>query len=370
MHGDPGEAESKLILLRRRSKIVEITCADDLVFALSLSGVCAAFQGNERIAYLNTTAGEVIRSLYFNKANESLITVSVYRDENFASLRCRSTPLEYIRRRQPAAGFALFEGECLKWPGFVEFDDVNSKVLTYSAAAHTYSVWEMRSYGLIYRISDEHVTEIKMSPKAMLIIKEREASFVPLRILSIEDGTQVKALSHPLHRTRKVELIELFDEKLLVKQECASMQIVDVKTGATIHVPASEFLAPAAFIFLYNQRRFLTFRHRSVAIWNFRGECVTAFDDHTLWHPDSNMNNIFITTTQDYIISYCKRPEGDERKGGTINISSLLTGKCVGKVAQGEPLHELQDVTTLYYNEQRNALYLGDRNGILRVLAQ
>jgi hypothetical protein len=243
-------------------------------------------------------------------------------------------------------------------------------VLTYSAAAHTYSVWEMRSYGLIYRISDEHVTEIKISPKAMLIIKEREASFVPLRILSIEDGTQVKALSHPLHRTRKVELIELFDEKLLVKQECASMQIVDVKTGATIHVPASEFLAPAAFIFLYNQRRFLTFRHRSVAIWNFRGECVTAFDDHTLWHPDSNMNNIFITTTQDYIISYCKRPEGDERKGGTINISSLLTGKCVGKVAQGEPLHELQDVTTLYYNEQRNALYLGDRNGILRVLAQ
>ena len=65
-----------------------------------------------------------------------------------------------------------------------------------------------------------------------------------------------------------------------------------------------------------------------------------------------------------------ERPEGDERKGGTINISSLLTGKCVGKVAQGEPLHELQDVTTLYYNEQRNALYLGDRNGILRVLAQ
>lgn len=42
-------------------------------------------------------------------------------------------PFRYIRRGKPDAGFALFESESLKWPGFVEFDDVNGKVLTYSA---------------------------------------------------------------------------------------------------------------------------------------------------------------------------------------------------------------------------------------------
>ena len=41
--------------------------------------------------------------------------------------------IRYILRGQPDAGFALFESESLKWPGFVEFDDVNGKVLTYSA---------------------------------------------------------------------------------------------------------------------------------------------------------------------------------------------------------------------------------------------
>ena len=30
------------------------------------------------------------------------------------------------------AGFPVFKEENLKWPGFVEFDDVNAKVLTYS----------------------------------------------------------------------------------------------------------------------------------------------------------------------------------------------------------------------------------------------
>jgi hypothetical protein len=39
----------------------------------------------------------------------------------------------YIRRNKLDAGIPLFERESLKWPGFVEFDDVNGKVLTYSA---------------------------------------------------------------------------------------------------------------------------------------------------------------------------------------------------------------------------------------------
>lgn len=41
--------------------------------------------------------------------------------------------VRYIRRGKPDAGFPLFESESLNWPGFVEFDDVNGKVLTYSA---------------------------------------------------------------------------------------------------------------------------------------------------------------------------------------------------------------------------------------------
>lgn len=38
----------------------------------------------------------------------------------------------YLRRGSPESGFSLFEDESLRWPGFVEFDDVNSKVMTFS----------------------------------------------------------------------------------------------------------------------------------------------------------------------------------------------------------------------------------------------
>ncbi|KAH6555922.1 hypothetical protein KP509_1Z217600 [Ceratopteris richardii] len=184
----------QLNFLKKRSKITEIVAAKDVVFALAQSGVCAAFsrETNKKICYLNINPDEVIRSLFYNKNNESLITVSVYASDHFSTLKCRSTPIQYIRGGQPDAGFGLFGSESLKWPGFVEFDDVNGKVLTYSAQDGIYKVFDLKNYTHLYSISDEHVSEIKISPGIMLLIYERCASHVPLKILSIEDGTELK----------------------------------------------------------------------------------------------------------------------------------------------------------------------------------
>jgi hypothetical protein len=173
---------------------------------------------------MNVCPDEVIRSLFYNKNNDSLITVSVYATENFSSLKCRSTRIEcvhsvvvhsnfsfqcvkcmlltywflsvprYIRRAKPDAGFPLFQSESLKWPGFVEFDDVNAKVLTYSAQDRyfpslflflfhfycvrfppvilsypllsndnsIYKVFDLKNYTMLYSISDRNVQEIKI----------------------------------------------------------------------------------------------------------------------------------------------------------------------------------------------------------------
>ena len=88
-----------------------------MIFALAHSGVCAAFsrETNERLCYLNVKDDEVVRSLFYNKNNETLITVSVYATDNFSSLKCRSTPLEFIRRGKPEeGGMAIFEEESLQ----------------------------------------------------------------------------------------------------------------------------------------------------------------------------------------------------------------------------------------------------------------
>ncbi|XVF84125.1 hypothetical protein PTKIN_Ptkin17bG0000800 [Pterospermum kingtungense] len=356
---DPkGHCSVALPVLMKRTKIIEIVAAHDIVFALAHSGVCAAFnrEKNKRICFVNVSPDEVIRSLFYNKNNDSLITVSVYASDNFSSLKCRSTKIEYIRRGKPDAGFALFESESLKWPGFVEFDDVNGKVLTYSA---------------------------QDSPGIMLLIFSRSSGHIPLKILSIEDGTVLKTFNHLLHRNKKVDFIEQFNEKLLVKQENENLQILDVQSSELMEVSRTEFMTPSAFIFLYENQLFLTFRNRTVVVWNFRGELVTSFEDHLLCHPDCNTNNIYITSDQDLIISYCKAESDDqwmEGNAGSINISNILTGKCLAKINTSNGSHKidssqmrssvaeaLEDVTALFYDEERNEIYTGNRQGLIHV---
>ncbi|CAN0880059.1 hypothetical protein LINGRAHAP2_LOCUS13437 [Linum grandiflorum] len=364
-HDPKGHCSVVLPFLMKRTKVIEIVAARDIVFALAHSGVCAAFS-------------------------------RVYASDNFSSLKCRSTRIEYIRRGKPDAGFALFESESLKWPGFVEFDDVNGKVLTYSAQDSIYKVFDLKNYTMLYSISDKHVQEIKISPGIMLLIFNRSSSHVPLKILSIEDGTVLKSFNHLLHRNKKVDFIEQFNEKLLVKQENENLQILDVRNSELIEVSRTEFMTPSAFIFLYENQLFLTFRNRTVAVWNFRGELVTSFEDHLLWHPDCNTNNIYITSDQDLIISYCKVESEDqwmEGNAGSINVSNILTGKCLAKInaANGSPKSDdsssgsssgssqrqtsmrstageaLEDITALFYDEERNEIYTGNRHGLVHV---
>ncbi|KAG4389698.1 hypothetical protein GLYMA_06G139900v4 [Glycine max] len=402
-HDPKGPSSMVLPFLRKRSKIIEIVAARDIVFALAQSGVCAAFsrETNQRICFLNVSPDEVIRSLFYNKNNDSLITVSVYASDSYSSLKCRSTRIEYIRRGTPDAGFALFESESLKWPGFVEFDDVNGKVLTYSAQDSIYKVFDLKNYTMLYSISDKNVQEIKISPGIMLLIYAKASSHVPLKILSIEDGTILKSFSHLLYRNKKVDFIEQFNEKLLVKQENENLQILDVRTFEHTEVCRSEFMTPSAFIFLYENQLFLTFRNRTVAVWNFRGELVTSFEDHLLWHPDCNTNNIYITSDQDLIISYCKADSDDSLSegNGSINVSNILTGKCLAKIRASNSFpvdnscsdnpsgscccnskkrkhgsktrstvaEALEDITALFYDEERNEIYTGNRHGLVHV---
>ncbi|KAG4937062.1 hypothetical protein JHK85_051981 [Glycine max] len=388
---DPSKTPSSLWpFLMKRTKVVEIVAAKNVVFALYHSGLCAAFsrETDERICFLNVCPDEIIRSLFYNKNNDSLITVSVYASENFSSLKCR-----YLRRGKPDAGFPLFQSESLKWPGFVEFDDVNGKVLTYSAQDCIYKVFDLKNYTMLYSILDRNVQEIKISPGIMLLIYNRTSGHIPLKIISIEDGTVLKVFNHLLHRN-KVDFIEQFNEKLLVKQENENLQILDVHNSELMEVSRTEFMTPSAFIFLYENQLFLTFRNRTVSVWNFHGELVTSFEDHQLWHPDCNTNNIYITSDQDLIMSYCKADSDDqwiEGTAGSINVSNILTGKCVAKIIatsssakadecsssgcsckqsdsclmRNSVAEALEDITALFYEEDRNEIYTGNRHGLV-----
>ena len=383
----------ELAYLSHRSSIVEIVAAKGIIFALTETGVCVAFDQKscKRLCYLNIYPEEVIRSLFYNKVNNSIITVSV-RGDGLSSLKCRSVPMKCVLSNEPRKGVEILASESLYWPGFVEFDDVNSKILTFSAKNNVYKIWSLKDYKFMYEMENKDVQEVKISPGIMLVVHamregEVEATGIPLKVLNIETGKLVKSFEHSIIPGKAIAFVEQFSEKLLVKQEGECLQIFDINTDSLIKIVGTEDFTPSAFIFLHHNRTFLTFDGRKVEVWDFNGKRVTSFEDHDLWQENCNTNNIYITKKQDILISYCKHVE-DESEPGSINISDMFTGKALGKVhgdvdsddegkdqdwqqtefgLRTKKQRALSQMSALYFNEDDQEIYTGNPDGTVTV---
>lgn len=203
-----------------------------------------------------------------------------------------------IASGRPELGISLFSSESLQWPGFVEFDDVNKKVLTFSALTKKYKVWDLANYHLMYDMSDSNIEEVKISPGIMLLIMKRHTTSCTLKIVAIDTGEVLQSFHHPLVKGLKVQFIEQFNEKLLVKQKKQPLCMMDVQDPKkSFNISQTNFATPSAFIFLYENQFFLTFIKREIAVWNLKGEQVAKFEDHYNWYAITHRQHLRDETT-------------------------------------------------------------------------
>ncbi|KAK1399720.1 hypothetical protein POM88_009583 [Heracleum sosnowskyi] len=256
---------------------------------------------------------------------------------------------------------------------------------------------------------------VRAADQATTELVETIASHTEIISLDFEKGEEVdqiridhptEAVAVPADATENVPVAAEFvsnseDALVLEALQQSVVEIVqreaEVRTSELIEVSENEFVTPTGFYFLYESQLLLTFRDRTVAVWNSGGDLVTSYEDHLIWHPDSK-SNIICLTNQNLIISYCKVHSNDRQeaqKAGSVNISNILTGKCLAKINAGNThlLKEcecsgrrcnaskairateitstvqeaLENVTALFYDEDRNELYTGSKNGLLHV---
>ena len=359
-------------LRERYSDVTEIVCTDcGLIFALTRLGACPVFDrlgsssSGNRVCYLNIAPDDTVRSLFYNRARGAIISISVFKKDDYRVLRCRSTPLEHVRRGEPERGVSCFVSEELKYPGFIEFDAINARVLTFAAQKHTYKLWDLATYECLFAITDTAISNIKISPGALLVIynskgkpctslqdcnkdnNNNSGAVFPIKVLSlgVSDGDvlherelQLKSMvCAPLTpKQMPVEVIEYSGGKILFKQSGCPMQIINLNTDEVFVL--KDFVAPDGFIFLEKIRHFLIFRGHIVSLYNFHGECVSSFEDHVIWFPDAHMNNVFISNAQDVMISYCRNTD-EGFMPCSINVSDIRTGQLLAKVAAPATTH-------------------------------
>lgn len=186
-----------------------------------------------------------------------------------------------------------------------------------------------------------------------MLIYTKASSHIPLKFVSTEDWSILKSFNYPL-RPKRVNFIELFDEKVFVKQEDENLRILDVRTcflyydmhalyfiffikvgNFYVQVLTSELtevrrtksMAQSMIIFRHDIRLFVTLSNRTVAVWNSSGEVLRSFEDHLpMGYPTRNFKKIYVAASQELIIFFCKAHLDDLQSAQSGNI--LFNTRC------------------------------------------
>ncbi|KAL4458701.1 hypothetical protein ABPG75_013566 [Micractinium tetrahymenae] len=342
--GPPAAAWWPPFYLRRRSAVREIVAAAGVVVALADSGVCAALdqESGQPLCFVNTEADEVVRSLYISRPTDALITVSVFSGDAFQQLRVRATPLAALRGGQPHAWRTLFASEVLRWPGFVEFCDVNDVAVTMNAETRTFKVFDLRSPAHPrFHVGSSGVQDLKITSGGALLLtmQPQSPAELALRVLDLADGSLLKELRLPLEHgcgaaqepcaccgapQGRLELAELFGRHLLVKEAGGPLLILDIATDAARRVPHADFSSPAAFIHLPFNHSFLAFFQSGPAqLWSFEGQRLASLA-HAVLPDAAAINTVYISEHQDLMFAYC-RPGDSSREPVTPGVATAAT---------------------------------------------
>lgn len=397
------------------TQVVEVIAVESLVFSLTLSGHCTCInRGTGKPVHTINDASreEVIRSMFYNRRDDSLITLCLHAPDKWSALHCRSIPLAQLRQGKFDISNPLFTSETLKWPGFVEFDDVNGCVLTFAASESTYKVWDLTDYSLLYTITDPGVQEIKMSPGFMLILHQEvqtspekiaalgvlrrairrrmgkkegvspraELSWeceMKMQIAGVYDGAILQSITIPvgemtaatdaddeLRPCSDVEFVEQFNQHLFIKRKDQNCTVLDGHNCTQITLPNTDTCTPGSFLFLYDQHSFLLFEvDGNVSVWNCKGQQLRKLKDHRFFRPDMGISNVCITNRHDALISVCQSEDSSGKRMVQMHTSCVASGECITKLNSSMLDCDLKTVSCLFYDDTQQQLFVGTETG-------
>jgi hypothetical protein len=255
------------------------------------------------VLFFNKNCQEQVRSIFHNRQNHSVIIVSVTAKDECNSLKCRSVPVSALTEAFTAKakaisaldeipnrddillkgggvkGIKLFKDFCLRYPDFIEFDELNAKIITKHSVEDAYRVWSLQTYQLQYVLKDEKIAEFKICHGVMLLLYAIEENCVPMSLINVHTGKPIMKI-HVSQTGREIEFLEQFNERIMIKTKGNPLKIFNSWDHTQKLV--QNFAPPEAFIFLYEKEKFLTLKEGKIEIWTSDGTLLTDFGGRTL----------------------------------------------------------------------------------------
>lgn len=350
--------------LQRDSKIQEMMLVQDMLITVQSSGVCAVFSqrgnGMQVMGYLNGKENELVRSVFYNRVNEKIVLVSVFPEDRYEMLRCRSIDVQNVRCGVYNKSVPILIDESLGHPGWVEFCDSNSRIFSCSGKStrKTHKVWDLQDYSLKFQVpvfDNVDPIEVKASPGFLLLmyspivcidlsqkfrmerqdgddesasdndeivkntrsracLKRRLATNKKrtqrIRLLDVRDGVELFVYDHAL--TTEIEFVEQFGDSVLIKEVNHGLSIKNIRyPDQAIRLLQIENLM--AFTFLHTIRTFLAFETGGrVVSFEENGKTIAVLHDRAEKRAKNNCCNT-VVIARDFDTLVCLRTSSETR---------------------------------------------------------
>lgn len=110
---------------------------------------------------MNSGPRDQVRSIFLNTQNNNIFMVSIKNNDLGSQMKCRSIPISEIKMGE-TKGTKVFKDHILQYPDFIEFDDLNQKIVTRHSREGAFRVWDIKTYRLLYVLSHENMDEFKI----------------------------------------------------------------------------------------------------------------------------------------------------------------------------------------------------------------
>ncbi|EZG43544.1 hypothetical protein GNI_167760 [Gregarina niphandrodes] len=239
--------------------VTDIVCTNKIVAVVTDLGM-ADFWDRITGCHLGSLADhntEVVRSASYNRTNDTVFVLWHPRHCD-KGLRIRIFNASDLARGvlQPCANVGKeLQSLVIKYPGFVEFEEANLRIVTSTTDDFKYKFWDMLSYNELFSESNAAYQEIRLSKGRVSFFGLPTSSELPVRLCDITDGRLIAERKVPLLPDRPLESLELCADNLLVKQQGTPLQTFNLLSGEHTVTEGSETFDPLSMSFLRMKRQ-------------------------------------------------------------------------------------------------------------------
>ncbi|KAH8585268.1 putative low complexity [Cryptosporidium sp. chipmunk genotype I] len=272
--------------LSKPSKIIEVVFSKEILFVLNDSGLGTAYNrhNNKVLCILNRSPSETIRSLFYNKMNNTIV-IAFHHDPSV--LNCTIFNIEDVMLKRNISSSIGKEFQQIKVgnPGFIEFDDGNGRIVVADPQNDYFTFWDMSNYNKLYQIKGQNFLEMRISDGTVVFFRQPSYSTIEAHLCNISDGEYLEKTIVKLRSSLDIQFLELHREYLLLKQESCSIRVWNLLTNSSKKISKTRDFHPKAFIFfdqiteINNFTNFLTVSTDEINVWtcNNFGEVEVKF---------------------------------------------------------------------------------------------